>query len=174
MYSDPVLPPSDVVDQRNHTNRLDLITRRPPMTPTVLPFAVIGGTPRANGYQSVDSTTYVEITRTDCYITTRYLLYDLQISDAYRSTAVTSIEWQIIAYWSFNSGIPTTTLASGSGLNDQFSGSVDLFDSIVLGLGQQVLTEYSSIRLQIKRTGGTGEGAAVRMVKPWILRSVSS
>lgn len=167
--ADPALPPSDVADTNDTNRKLNTLARSQQLIPVVIPFAVIGGTPRADGYHSVDSTTYVEMVRSDCYATNRYLNYDLQVTGAYGG-APTSIDWQIVATFPFNPDFPaTTTLATGSGVSGtQFSGSVDLFTTV----NRLVLSEYLSLRLSVKRTGGSGEAAGIRLVAPMVLRSV--
>lgn len=170
---DPALPPSDTADLRALTGRVETLERRQQMIPQVLPFAVIGGVPQDSGYQSTNSASYTEITRTDFYVTARYLDYDLQMSSIYATTPPTTMEWKVTAFFR-NVAIPTTILVSGSDSpgEPQHAGFVDLFATA--GLGQQVLTEFVSLRLAIKRTGGSGQAAAVRMVKPWLIRSYTT
>lgn len=164
--NDPALPVSDVADTRALTGAVGTLGRRLQFTPAVIPFAVIGGTPRPSGFQSVDSTTYVEVVRSDCWVTAPLLDYDIQVTDAYGSA--TSIDWKIEAQFPLSATLSTATLATGTGVTGtQFSAVINLFDLT----SELAFSEYLSARLSVKRTGGAGEGAGIRMVKPWLLRA---
>lgn len=167
MSNNPWLPPSDVADTRGNNSRFVVVERRPQYIQATLPHAVIGGTPRANGYQSVDSTTLVEIFRSDAFVSAPVLSYDFQLSTVYGS-AVTSINYQIEVR---GAGLFTdTVVVSGTGTDgQQIIGSVDLFDLI----SDDIYTRLGSFRLSVSRNGGSGEGAAVRLDVPFLLRSPS-
>ena len=170
MRTDPALPPSDVADANAVGGNVSTLSTRSTLVSATIPFAVIGGTPRAQGFQSVDSTTYVEVFRSDVYVTTRYLWYDFQVTSAY-GVAPTSIDWQVEVRWPYNAGLPTTVLATGAAASgDQVQNVADLFTLV----SRSVYSEVASVRLSVKRTGGSGEAAGVRMIKPWLLRSVSA
>lgn len=167
MPQTPWLPPSDTADTRSQNTRTGQLERRPQFTQAAIPVAVIGGTPRANGYQSVDSTTLVEIFRCDAFITAPAFSYDFQLATVYGS-GVTSINYQIEVRGAGH--FTDTVVVSGSGTNgQQILGTVDLFDLI----STDIYTRLGSFRLSVSRNGGSGEGAAVRLDAPFLLRSPS-
>lgn len=163
----PWLPPSDVADSRGTNTRFSTVERRPQYTQVTIPHAVIGGTPRAEGYQSVDSTTLVEMFRADVFVTAPVLSYDFQVSTAF-GVGVTSVNYQIEVK-GFG-GFADTVVVTGTGAGgDQVSDNVDLTTLV----SNDIFTRLASFRLSVSRNGGSGEGAGVRMVTPWILRSPS-
>jgi hypothetical protein len=164
---DPALPISEVADTAAVTGHLTTITRRLQFTPVVMPYAVIGGTPRPDGYQSVDSTSYYEIFRVDGFLTAPYLDYDIQVADTWGSSTPTSIDWKIEAVFQ-SAVVPTLVSGSGPG-GTQFAAIVNVLTLV----SEVIYSEFMSLRLSVKRTGGAGEAAAVRMVKPWMVRATS-
>lgn len=169
MTTDPALPPSDVVDVRSIAGDVGRITRRAQYTPTTIPSLAIGGTPRDSGYQSTSSTSYVEMFRADCYVSAPYLAYDIQTSDAYAGTPPASVEFEITATTPYNASLPaSTTLVTSGGAVGEYAATVDLRTLI----SPLVIGEYLSLRVTVKMTGGTGDGAGIRMVAPMALRAV--
>lgn len=169
--NDPTLPPSTVADQADADQRAAALSRTPRAVPTTVPALITGGNPRDTGWWSTANTAYTEMARFESYVSARYLWYYLTLTDAYRTTIPTSIEWKIDVEWIY-SGDPTATLASGSvGTGTtSVSGVVDLLTAI----GQNANTQLGSFQLSIKRTGGTGDAAAVRIPQLWVLRNVAA
>jgi hypothetical protein len=160
------LPPSDVADSRGMTSRVVVVERRPQFTEMVIPFAWIGGTTRDQGFVAGDYTTLTEMFRSDVIITAPVLQYDFQVAAGY-GVGVTSVNYEIKVY-AENSEFTTTVLLSGTGASgDQLAGTINLFSAV----GTDIYTRYASFRLSVSRNGGSGDGAGVRMIKPWLLRS---
>jgi hypothetical protein len=164
---DPALPISGTAATRALTNQVDTLARRYQFAPVVLPHAVIGGTPRPDGYQSIDSTSYVEMFRADGWLSAPYLLYDLQVTGIH-GTAPTSIDWRIQAVFTNPELGSPVTITTGTGVSGtQFTATIELFGLV----GELALSEYVSFRVAVKRTGGAGEAAGIRLVRPWILQT---
>jgi len=164
----PWLPPSDTANARTTDTRTFILERRPQFTEMVIPFAWIGGAAQQAGFVSQDTTTLSEAFRSDVIITAPVLQYDFQVTTAYGS-GVTSVNYELKVF-AQDSAFATTVLLTGTGNSgDQMQGFVDLFDVI----SPDVYTRYASFRLSVSRNGGSGDGAGVRMVKPWLLRSPS-
>lgn len=162
------LPPSDVADTRGNNTRVTIIERRPQYQEMVIPFAWIGGTTRDQGFVAGDYTTLTEMFRSDVIITAPILQYDFQVGAGY-GVGVTSVNYQIEAS-SPTGEFATTVLLSGTGASGtQPAGFIDLFATI----SPDIYTRYASFRLAVSRNGGSGDGAGVRMIKPWLLRSPS-
>lgn len=166
MTNTPWLPPSDVADTRGNNSRFVVVERRPQYQEAVIPFAWVGGTTRDQGFVAGDFTTLTEMFRSDVIVSAPVLQYDFQVGAGY-GVGVTSVNYEIKVYPE-NSEFATTVLLSGSGASGaQFAGYVDLFATV----GPDIYTRYASFRLSVSRNGGSGDGAGVRMIKPWLLRS---
>jgi hypothetical protein len=165
-YLTPWLPPSDTANSRVADNRTFILERRSQFMEMVIPFAWVGGTAQFAGYVAQDTTTLSEAFRSDVIVTAPVLQYDFQLSTAFGS-GVTSVNYEIKVYASA-SEFATTVLLTGTGSSgDQLAGYIDLFSAV----GPDIFTRYASFRLSVSRNGGSGDGAGVRMIKPWLLRS---
>ena len=165
-YPTPWLPPSDTANARTADGRTFILERRPQFTEMVIPFAWIGGTTRDQGFVAGDYTTLTEMFRSDVIVTAPVLQYDFQVGAGY-GVGVTSVNYEIKVYPE-NSEFTTTVLLSGTGASgDQLAGYINLFSAV----GPDIYTRYASFRLSVSRNGGSGDGAGVRMIKPWLLRS---
>ena len=166
MSGTPWLPPSDVADSRGSSSRFVVIERRPQYQETTIPFAWIGGTTRDEGFVAGDFTTLTEMFRSDVIVSAPVLQYDFQVGAGY-GVGVTSVNYQIEVR-SPTGEFATTVLLSGTGASGfQPAGFIDLFAEV----SPDIYTRYASFRLSVSRNGGSGDGAGVRMIKPWLLRS---
>lgn len=166
MSNQPWLPASDVADSRGNNSRFVVVERRPQYQEVVIPFAWVGGQAQQAGFVSQDVTTLSNAFRSDVVITAPVLQYDFQLTTVY-GVGVTSVNYQIEVL-SPAGEFATTILLSGTGVGgDQPAGYIDLFDAV----SPDIYTRYASFRLAVSRNGGSGDGAGVRMVKPWLLRS---
>lgn len=162
---------------------IELLKSAPRYRGTVLPSVPLGAV-RDFGYTSLDATSFADFFRVDALLTAPILEYDLQTTNFYESTPVTSIEWQISAQGYFSEDGTTSgftsfvVLASGSssastwsGGAEQFQGQVDVTDPSLLGPAAL----YRTVRFdfECKRTGGSGDGAALRFVRPALLKAPS-
>jgi len=175
---DKALQPNLMDEIRTLRKELDLLKRVPRWYEQAFPTVPLGAV-RDFGFTSLDSTSFVDLFRADVLATAPLLDYDIQTTTRYESTAVTSIEWQITGTVYFIDGdTPVTTAVLASGDSDsgtwdgsgdeQFQGSVDITDSSLLGPG--AMFRLIRFDFEAKRTGGSGDGAALRMVRPPILR----
>lgn len=166
MSNTPWLPASDVADARGNNSRFVVVERRPQYVECTIPFAWIGGTTRDQGFVAGDFTALTEMFRSDVIVTAPVLQYDFQVGAGY-GVGVTSVNYEIKVYPQ-SSEFTATVLLSGTGSSgDQLAGYIDLFDVI----SPDIYTRYASFRLSVSRNGGSGDGAGVRMIKPWLLRS---
>lgn len=166
MSNTPWLPASDVADARGNNSRFVVVERRPQYVQAAMPYSVIGGNPRAFGFQSVDATSLTEVFRSDAFITAPVLSYELQFTTAY-GAGVTSINWQIEVR---SAGEFTDTVVASGTANDGDAvlAAVDLMAAIGT---TDIFTRLGSFRVSVSRNGGSGEGAGVRFLTPWLLRS---
>ena len=160
------LPPSDVADSRGMTSRVVVVERRPQYQEAVIPFAWIGGTAQYAGFVSQDTTTLAEAFRSDVIVTAPVLQYDFQVTTVFGS-GVTSVNYEIKIYADDGTFSPTVLLSGTGADGTQPQGVIDLFSATT----NDIYTRYVSIRLSVSRNGGSGDGAGVRMIKPWLLRS---
>lgn len=155
-----------------------LLKRAPRWRGQTFPVVPLGAV-RDFGFTSIDSTTFVDLFRADVLLTAPILEYDIQTANRYESTPVTSIEWQITAQayivegTGFKSPVTVASGSSDSGSwdgsgDEQFSDTVELTTSALLG--PEALFRLVRFDFECKRTGGSGDGAALRMVRPPILR----
>ena len=164
-YLTPWLPPSDTANARTADTRTFILERRTQFITAVLPFAILGGTPRIAGIHTMDSTTLTDAVVMNVLVTAPILHYQFQVFKSF-GVGVTSVNYSVELH--DTPGIADTVLLSGSSSvdGDGVTGEVDLFSTV----SQDVFTRLAQIRLQVSYTGGTGEGAGVRMVRPWSLR----
>ena len=161
--------------------RVKLLESAPRWRSNVIPWVYTNGAVRDFGFTSLDTTTFNDVFRVDCVLTAPILDYDLQTWNNWESTAVTSIEWQISCTVYFIDGdtpvTGPTVVASGdsdsgtwSGGAEQFQGSANIVDF----MGPGAMLRMCRFDVQIKRTGGSGDGAAIRLVRPLQLRLPTS
>ena len=160
---DPALQPTLAGDLRDLERRISALERLRPYRPTALATMITGGAVRDFGYASRDTTTYVDVFRCDAFCTAPILDYDLQLDLTTWGTSITSVEWRLRLQDRFGT---YTVLASDSGTHgEQFNGYLDLFSLV----GEDIFDQFIRIDLDIKRTGGSGDGAA-RFTRPMLLR----
>jgi len=169
----PIHPPDLIQEIQALREELDLLTATTRWRGVTFPSVSLG-VQRDFSFTSFDTTSFLDFFRSDVLLTAPLLDYDLQTWNFWEATAVTSIEWQITASHYFDPGVPVTTavVASGQSLApgdaEQFQGTVDISDPS--NLGPAALFRFVRFDLEAKRTGGSGEGAAIRWVRPPILR----
>jgi hypothetical protein len=170
----PIYDPSLVGEIQSLREEIELLKAAPRWRTVTFP-AVPLGNPENQGFNTIDTTTYEDFFRADVLLTAPILNYDIQVSNAWETTAVTSIEWRIQAGAYFTDGSPFSfvTVDSGQWLAaapaiTQFSDFVDLTDPSLLG--PAALFRLVRIDFEAKRTGGSGPGAGLRLVRPPILR----
>ena len=168
---DSSLPP-DIMDEiRALRTEVELLKRAPRWRGAVLPFVVLGAV-RDFGFTSFDVTEFADFFRCDTVITAPIFDYDIQTTDFYATTTPTSVDWQITATPYFDPGggdFSPVVIASGTSAGTtQFSGTVDLLDPAALG--PAAMFRFARFDFECKRTGGSGDGAALRLVRPPLLR----
>lgn len=172
----PIHDPDLVTEVLALRKEVELLKRAPRWRGAVLPAVPLQAV-RDFGFTSLDTTSYADFFRADVLLTAPILDYDIQTWNFWESSAVTSIEWRITAGAYFDDGSPfsTVTVASGSssaatwsGGAEQFSAQVDVTSASLLG--PAALFRLVRFDFECKRTGGSGDGAALRLVRPPILR----
>jgi len=178
--SDNALTPSILNELRALRHEVALLKRTPRWRSQAFPTVPLGVV-QDFGFTSFNTTSFLDFFRADVNLTAPILQYDIQVTNTYETTAVTSIEWQISAQGYFDTGSGPFTpvvvvdsgsataaeLTAGSGFK-QFQGRVDVTDPSFLG--PEALFRMVRFDFECKRTGGSGDGAALRMVHPPILR----
>ena len=161
---DSALPVSETAQGHTISARLERLERRLNYFPAVLPYTVLFGAVQNNGYWSHSLTSPAAVFRVDTYVTAPTLDYDLSTSDAFATIAATTqeVEIEILGFGAF----ADQTIVTISAAADQHSGFVNLIDTV----GEDILGRFVAFRIKVGHTGGTGEAAAIRLIKPLILR----
>ena len=168
---DSTLTPNLIDEITKLRREVDLLKSTNRWRATVMPFVPLGAV-RDFGFTSLDAASYTDLFRCDTLVTAPVLDYDIQTTDVYASSVPTSVDWRITGtvYFTESGGdFATVVLASGSGSGTpQYQGSVDLLDPSALG--PEAMFRLTRFDFECKRTGGSGDGAALRLVRPPLLR----
>lgn len=159
--TEPTLSPDVLTDVQRIRQRITDLERSPRYSPRVVASVPLG-VRQNSGFETADSTSFVDLFRADVFLTAPILDYDIQLGDF--GTGVTSIEWQISAHFDAQ----VTVVASGTGVGtNQFTGKVDMLDASVLGIAAR--DQLVRIDVEAKRTGGSGQ-AGLRLLRPLAIR----
>ena len=167
-HMEPALPPSDVAYLRELEARIRLLERRQPVLSFPLPVVAIFGNPEIQGFYSHSQTAVSDVWRVDGYVTAPILDYDLSTSDAFATTNPTTLTLEI-ELRSYDGSFSNTVILSDTSAPDtQVAGYVNLLDATPLD--EDIMGRFVSFRIGIGRSGGSGDAAAVRLNKPFLLR----
>jgi hypothetical protein len=188
MSEELAFEPNLIFDIRNLEDRVTEIerTQRNYLVQTA-PVVTVNGWPRADGFTSTQSTSFLNMMRGDQVASAPVLGYDLQWSTLNAAVgfdpptvAPTSIDWRIRVFSYVTSTYTTLITSNETASGAQEAGFLDLFDL----LGEDIYNQLIRIDVDLKQTGGTADITtkpqnpsdivAVRLNTPFLFRVKSS